>query len=319
MMLSVLIPVFNWDIKVLALELNSQIASLGESPRRLIEVLVVDDGSTDEDIRDRNRSLFHSANERELSAEFRYLENKKNIGRSATRNRLMQESQGKTFLFLDADVLPDGNEFLRKYIDLINKKPNNLVCCGGISYKRCVGRIDKDLKFYLWYSSRASVKPSEIRQKVPWAWVFTANVLISRKLAMEHDFDSGFTAYGYEDIEWGIRLNKVTEIVHVENTVTHMGLLPKAVLLKKAQASSPNLIRLFNIHPVEANSIRAFRYAQTVSILPINLLKTMSWILSRLFIKYNFFNFIMYFLYQSEKVISASMFIKTCNYKSGKT
>jgi len=318
MLLSVLIPVFNWDIRMLVAELSEQILGLGEGLNRSIEVLVVDDGSTDRAIRDLNRSTFDSPKFGVRRAWCRYLENEVNVGRSMTRNRLVRESKGLNLLFLDADVLPDGEGFIESYVDIINKRMENFICCGGISYKRCNKQVEKEREFYLWYSSRVSVRPAMIRQMVPWAWVFTANVLISRELAIMHGFDPNFSAYGYEDIEWGIRLHKVTEILHLDNSVSHMGLLSKEVLLKKTKASAVNLLRLSCLHPNEARAIRVFRYAQFISCFPRASLIALSWFITAVFLRCNFNNYIMYILYQVDKMLSVGIAIKVQSQSAAK-
>mgnify|MGYP000232582310 CR=1 FL=1 len=63
------------------------------------EILVLDDASTDKQCSSENKkinALDHCS----------YLENEKNIGRTATRNILAKKAKYDWLLFLDADVIP---------------------------------------------------------------------------------------------------------------------------------------------------------------------------------------------------------------------
>ncbi len=80
-MLSVLIPVFNEDIRNLVNDLNNQLVELGF----IFEIRVYDDGSH-ENIRDLNKEI--ASNDSII-----YEELPKNIGRSAIRNKLAKEAK----------------------------------------------------------------------------------------------------------------------------------------------------------------------------------------------------------------------------------
>ncbi len=99
--LSILIPVYNWDIRELLTRLAVQAEAL--SGEELVEIVVIDDDS------------FLKFRNKETAGEITritYRELTKNIGRAAIRNALLREASGKYVLFLDADMLPDRDDFV---------------------------------------------------------------------------------------------------------------------------------------------------------------------------------------------------------------
>ena len=104
-MISVCIPVYNYDIRPLAVQLSEEAGKAAFEP----EIIFLDDGS---DIHYRTLNSQVSA-----IPKVRYLELEVNRGRSAVRNILGREANHPWLLFLDCDSgLPSGG-FLRRYLD----------------------------------------------------------------------------------------------------------------------------------------------------------------------------------------------------------
>ena len=59
-----------------------------------------------------------------------------NKGRSHARNRLIAHAKTDWILFLDADMLPDGRDFLDRYTSTIAEHPKPAVISGGFSLKQ---------------------------------------------------------------------------------------------------------------------------------------------------------------------------------------
>src|SRR5436190_1486313 len=107
--LSILIPVYNYDVTQLVTDLLKQ----GRALSQRFEICIYDDCS-EERYRVKHRDLNHFP-------EIRYVELRQNIGRSALRNRLAKDANYEYLLFLDNDsALPD-NQFLKRYWDLQKK------------------------------------------------------------------------------------------------------------------------------------------------------------------------------------------------------
>src|SRR5674476_596414 len=91
MKISLLIPVYDYDIVALVQSMKNAIGIVPE----FYEILIGDDGSSAE-YREKYKSL-EGDNIRVISSE-------KNIGRAAIRNRLALEAKGDFLLFIDADT-----------------------------------------------------------------------------------------------------------------------------------------------------------------------------------------------------------------------
>src|SRR5664280_2270410 len=95
MKISLLIPVYDYDIVALVHSMKSAMVKVPE----LFEILIGDDGSSNE----------YSEKYRSLEGDgVRIIRSEKNIGRAAIRNRLALEAKGDFFLFVDADAMLPG-------------------------------------------------------------------------------------------------------------------------------------------------------------------------------------------------------------------
>lgn len=88
-LVSIIMPVFNSE-RYLKLAIDSILDQTYEN----IELLIVDDGSTDKSVQ-----IIRSFN----SSKIRFFQNEKNIGVSATRNKMINLSKGKYIALMDSD------------------------------------------------------------------------------------------------------------------------------------------------------------------------------------------------------------------------
>ena len=109
-MISILIPTYNNSAFNLVKELNRQALSIDIS----YEILVLDDCSTNKLIIEENRSINNLEN-------CSYTESKINNGRTFSRGILAKEAKYNWILFLDSDVKPKNDNFLKKYVDEIEE------------------------------------------------------------------------------------------------------------------------------------------------------------------------------------------------------
>lgn len=106
--LSIIIPCFNGDKYI-----GEAIESVVNQPHNCVEIIIVDDGSTDQTKHVISKYFCHE--------NIRYIY-QKNKGASAARNRGINESKGEYIAFLDADdVFLDNN--ISKKITLFEKNP----------------------------------------------------------------------------------------------------------------------------------------------------------------------------------------------------
>lgn len=286
--LSILIPVYNWDISSLLKELHEQ-CSLLSSPET-VEIIVADDGSDQK---------FDNYSVAEQLSGVIYKELPENTGRAAVRNYLIGFSQGSYILFLDADMLPDQDDFVQTYYELAKNKGE--IVCGGISYKHSEHRYSKG-SFHVYKSLKTEALPAVTRSRTPWRYVFTSNILLRSDILQVVRFDPRFSSYGFEDIEWAIRLVESYKVKHVDNTCSHMGVMGKEEVFARMREATDNQYLLYTLHPERVGSVGAVSMAKFLRCFPDFFLLCCDRLISFLFNRLSW-NSLLYLLFQSDKVI----------------
>lgn len=205
-MLSVLIPTYNRECVLLADELSGQIEACGLDA----EVVVLDDGSTNMNVLAENAAI-------DDIPHCRYVVSPKNQGIARSRNRLMDEAKGDFLLFLDSDVWPTNDTFLKKYLEAAEGSD---VVVGGLDYRRGEEAVANPLR--LSYGISSEVRSVEQRVKEPYAAFISSSFLITRRVSEIVRFDETFDRYGHEDTLFGSALKDAgLSIKHIDNTVFH--------------------------------------------------------------------------------------------------
>ena len=106
-MLSILIPIYNFDITQLVVELKKQINNLDNT----VEIIAFDDHSSHYIEKNKKTAQKYNLN-------YDYLE--RNLGRSRIINLLAKNDNFEYLLILDCDVSPKSNLFLSKYLSEIS-------------------------------------------------------------------------------------------------------------------------------------------------------------------------------------------------------
>jgi glycosyltransferase involved in cell wall biosynthesis len=269
MKISLLIPVFDYDIVALVYSMKN---AMGKVPE-FYEIIIGDDGSSAE-YREKYRSL--------QAENVKVISSKKNIGRAAIRNRLALEAKGDLILFIDADVVLPGTAeaYILKWLPFME---TSRVICGGILYHDgAPGDPDKLLrwKFGKWREQKSAVE----RNKHPHAGFSTFNVLIEKSVFSKIRFNEELIQYGHEDTLLGYQLKKAgIDILHIDNGLLHEGLESNRDFLNKTKLGIENLSKLFD----KVTDKKAF--SETVRLLGIyNKLKFLGLtrIMAAIFIKY---------------------------------
>lgn len=234
-MLSILIPVYNFNVTSLIGELLNQAEKLNIQ----FEIICIDDKS---------KSKFLDTNDN-----LRNLENvnyqilKENIGRSKIRNLLASESKYEYLLFLDCDIKISNPDFLEKYINQISK---NDVIIGGLEYESLDDNTDKN-KLLRWaYGKNREEKKAINRSKNPYLAFSVCNLLIKKSVSEKILFSEIISQYGHEDTLYGIELKaQKVKVKHIDNPVIHLGLDETDVFIKKTELGLENLKSLSNNYP----------------------------------------------------------------------
>lgn len=234
-MLSILIPVFQNDVRSLVSELYRQCISQAIS----FEIICIDDGSG-ESIKLLNREISRIDSEK-----IKYTELPENIGRSAIRNKLAIEAGYSLLWFLDCDSKADVNpRLLTNFLKYAN---SGALVSGGRLYAKTPPTAPELKLHWLWGSKRELLDP-EIRMKNPVSNFLSNNFIIPRSVATEIGFNEALKGYGYEDTLFAAELEKRNiPIIHINNPVLHDGLEPANQFLKKIEESLDNLLKLRKI------------------------------------------------------------------------
>jgi glycosyltransferase involved in cell wall biosynthesis len=251
--LSVLIPCYRDDPARL-------LAALGRESGD-IEVVVLDDGSGDAALAERIAGAV-----RALALPARFVRLETNEGRARGRNRLANAARAPFLLFLDADMLPDRPDFLARWLSLAAEAAP-AAAFGGFSLdqapKTAAHAVHRAMAL------RSDCLPVEARRAAPEKHVFTSNLLIRRDVFEQYPFDAGFVGWGWEDVEWAMRVSRRHDILHVDNPATHLGLDPTPVMAAKFEQSAANFARVAAAHPQIVRRYPSYRAARMLKRAPL--------------------------------------------------
>ncbi|MBD79581.1 MAG: glycosyl transferase [Crocinitomicaceae bacterium] len=228
-MLSVLIPIYNFDVTKLVTELLQQCQQQDQN----FEILCIDDGSLDE-FKSKNQEV-----KKYDSVIYTELEN--NIGRAKIRSLLAEEAQYSNLLFLDCDIEITNENFISNYLN----HADAAVCVGGIAYYR---EPPKDPKHKLrWlYGTEREQRSAEERKNGRFIHFLASNLFITRELFLSIPLQKNIKGYGHEDTWLGLQLmERNIDIEHIENAVVHIGLDTAEDFLTKSLSGVQNLVQLY--------------------------------------------------------------------------
>jgi glycosyltransferase involved in cell wall biosynthesis len=177
--LSVVVPAYN-DARLLTHTLRHIATQTVDAS--IYEILVVDDGSTDETPAVISAAAVESPVVRSVRLD-------RNRGRAAARNAGVRAARGPLIVFIDSDVLVPA-EFLAAHLSIHAGARQPVVGRGPV---------------VLVPTPMMPERPPMIRTSP--AYLDTANASIPRTILLDAGlFDEGFRLYGWEDFDLGMRL-----------------------------------------------------------------------------------------------------------------
>lgn len=251
-MISICIPVYNFDVSSLVNELSRQ-AKLLAVPS---EIILIDDCSD---------NVFKKINEAVCKKQT-YIQLSENIGRARIRNLFLSHSKYENLLFLDCDSIIQKADFLINYIEVI-KQGNYSVVCGGRVYD--MHRPDRSKMLRWKYGIKKESQPVNVRKRFPNKSFMTNNFLINREVLESIRFDERITEYGHEDTLFGYALKLRSIIIdHIDNPVLNGEIEGNAEYLQKTEKGIVNLLHILNFVNHEEdfiNDISLLRFYSKVS------------------------------------------------------
>ncbi len=252
-MLSICVPVYNYDARPLVLELLRQAEALESG----VEVLVYDDGS-EEACRAPNREISDLPG-------VRYVEMPANIGRAGIRNRMARDARNETLILLDVDSHPNP-AYLRNYLD----DPEIEVVVGGTKYAETAPE-DPALRLHWNYGRKREALPPAHLNPRPYLHFQSNNFRVNRQFFLDHPFPD-VKGQGHEDTLWGQLLAPAgTKIAYIDNPVVHLGLDRAEDFLRKQQQAIETLKELRRAHPTLSTRLTKFadRYPQMIQLVEL--------------------------------------------------
>ena len=223
--LSILIPIFNYDVRQLVKTLYEQ----GNQYNLAFEILCYDDASLENFIIiNRELSILPKVKFRELP---------ENLGRAKIRNLMARDAAFENLLFLDCDSGIDNSLFLKTYSDFFA----NPVVVGGRIYSELPPK-NRDFILHWLAGKKKEERNAEDRTKDPYANFMFNNIQIQKGTFAKIQLDENILGYGHEDSKFSYLLkeNKIS-ILHINNPVIHVGLDDNKAFINKTKDAVPNL------------------------------------------------------------------------------
>lgn len=249
MVLSILIPVYNRNIRSLVHKLYDQAELLSID----FEIICIDDCST---------ITFPENDSLKELKKLKFITLKENIGRARIRNLLANTAIYPNLLFVDNDMQVLHDDYLKKYIDEVE----NADCIyGGLCYEKPLLNEDYILRWK--YGLEREEVPVSARLRFPYISLKPCNLFIKKEVFKILKFDERFLYYGHEDTFFSIQLSELrVKVMHINNPLLHDGLENAEVFLKKVESSSVNLKKLSrSIHSNSLNHIKLIRTANLLN------------------------------------------------------
>ncbi len=226
---SILIPVFNYDIRELIGQLLNQMRKLSLNG----ELLILDDASTDSTIKKVNEQL-------KKHPEIIYLSERNNIGRAKARNKLILESNSDKLIFIDADVLIKNEDYLQNYVRLFSKYQ---VVVGGHRYQE--ERPEYQYRLNWRYANKREVLSATVKNRNPYDRFISMNFYADKRAISSISFPNFLDGWGHEDTYFGFLLKKQGfSINHIENPVLHLGLHENKAYIKRQEMAIDQALKI---------------------------------------------------------------------------
>ena len=221
-----------------------------------VEILLLDDGTNNPALSAR---MISAVDRLPMAASLLTLT--ENIGRARGRNLMASKARGEFLLFLDADMLPDRDSFLRDWLDLIARE-SPAVAFGGFSLEQAPS--DSRYAVHRAMAAKSDCVSATVRSTHAEKYVFTSNLLVRSDVFSQNTFDENFTGWGWEDVEWAMRVCLDHPIMHREITATHLGLDTVPQLMEKYRQSASNFARIATQHPTFVRGYPSYRAASAI-------------------------------------------------------
>jgi hypothetical protein len=236
-MLSILIPIYNYNVYPLVLELHKQCLKCEIE----FEILCQDDASgSDLNIENEKINLLSNSSFQTLN---------KNIAHRKNRNLLAENAKYHYLLFIDGDSHLISSNYILNYIQ--NIMDFDIVYGGRLHPENC----PSDRQKLRWkYGKFIEDKTFENRNKNPFQSLLFNNTLIKKDCFNKVKFDSYLIKYGHDDTQLSYQLSLLkTKVNHINNPVEHGDIDSNSLFIAKMKNSLENLFYLIDERKITPN------------------------------------------------------------------
>lgn len=239
-MLSILIPIYNYNVYPLVLELHKQCTECGMN----FEILCQDDAS---------QSRWNVPNESiNALSNCSFVALKENLAHRENRNSLAEKATFDYLLFIDGDSTIIRGDYIQKYIDNF---ADFEVIYGGRLHPEKYPSANQKLRWK--YGRFVEDKSAENRSKKPYQSLLFNNTVIKKQCFDKVKFDKNIKKYGHDDTQLSYQLSALkSKVNHIENPVEHGAIDSNLIYLNKTKESLENLIALYNQEKIAVGFIR---------------------------------------------------------------
>lgn len=233
-MISVLIPLHNYNVVALVTHIHTQL-QLSQVP---FEIICLDDASTSEIVNE---------NDKISNLEFtRLLKSDKNLGRTNARQNLSEKAKYDWLLFLDADVMPKSELYISNYLKYINSEYAAIY--GGFAYHEKAPDSNYILRWK--YGKTHEQILAKERNKKPYKVIISANFMIKKPVFKTINSQIEQKGYGFDNFFAALLKMKKIKVFHIDNEVYHLGIETSKAYLNKKEKAAETLLSLHKANKI---------------------------------------------------------------------
>ena len=239
-MLSILIPIYNYNVYPLVLELHKQCLECKID----FEILCQDDASF---------SALNIQNEKvNLLTNCSFVALNENIAHRENRNSLAKKAKYNYLIFIDGDSNIISQNYIKNY--LTNIADFDVVYGGRLHPEKC----PSDEQKLRWkYGKFIEDKTAINRKKNVYQTLLFNNTIIKKECFDEIKFDKNMKKYGHDDTQLSYQLSLLkAKVNHIDNPIEHGDIDTNSAYLYKTKQSLENLKELYLENKIDVHFVR---------------------------------------------------------------
>lgn len=253
-MLSIVIPVYNYDVRPLVFELQKQCLECNI----IYEILVQDDASF---------SKYNIGNDQINKLDnCSFVALKQNVAHRENRNLLAKQSKFEYLLFIDGDSNCLKSNYIAEFLFHINNV--EIIYGGRIHPAKCPSKN----QILRWnYGKLREDKLAKVRAKDPLVNLLFNNTIIKKSVFETVGFNSIFKKYGHDDTQLSYELSKKKyTVLHIDNQIEHGEIDCNTDYLLKTKQAVENLFQFYEKKIIDLNFIKILKLYHLLRILKLN-------------------------------------------------